>query len=188
MSQDPPYCGEPWVIPGGQYISHGGLNSWVGYTDHPVTRPWSTIQRSFLFESTVFWRFSRLYSYMWGSRRPSDCSIQKYWSSLQVNISVNGSSTPSPHPPIMVFGGTQYMCNSLNTVYNGTGKVVGWVHSVERHTSSWLPPQVTCHVLVLAACARVGLQLTPVQGGVTHTAIDRLVVYHSTQAALQTDL
>lgn len=61
MSQDPPHRGEPRVIPGGVVISHGGLDS-GGPTYHPETIPWSTIQRSFLFERTVFCRLSRLYS------------------------------------------------------------------------------------------------------------------------------
>lgn len=89
----------------------------------------------------------------------------------------------------MVFSGAQYMGDSLDAVYNGASKVVGWVDSVEEgDVLQRGAPHLTGHILVLGASAGMRLQLAPVQSGVTHTAIDRLIVYHSSQAALQTDL
>jgi len=45
-------------------------------TYHPSTRPWLTNHVSLRFDITVFWRFSRLYSYKWGSRSPAQQSYQ----------------------------------------------------------------------------------------------------------------
>lgn len=90
---------------------------------------------------------------------------------------------PSPHPPIMVFGGAQYMCNSLNTVDNRTGKIISRVDPERERewcVSSDMMAGSTSHILVLGASAGVGLQLAAVEGRITHTSIVRLVVYHST--------
>jgi len=85
----------------------------------------------------------------------------------------------------MVFHGPQAVSDTLNTVHNRTGKIVGWIDSERknknfRNTTQEINQSINhkfknhvwrIDLLVLVSCARVRLWLATIDGWITHATI-----------------